>query len=89
MSYVLNVMFHYVEETYLLQSCKIVTRVIPRSYRITLVIYHTLYHMRYMLHVFEQFGATEIHDTAAHYFKWLKISHICLIWDKTFANVGV
>ena len=26
---------------------------------------------------------------STHNFKWVKITHICLIWDKTFANVDV
>ena len=25
--------------------------------------------------------------TATHNFKWLKITHICLIWDKSFAHL--
>ena len=27
--------------------------------------------------------------TATHNFKWVKITHICLIWDKTFADLYV
>ena len=27
--------------------------------------------------------------TASHNFKWVKITHICLIWDETFANLDV
>ena len=27
--------------------------------------------------------------TATHNFKWVKIIHICLIWDLTFANIDV
>ena len=26
--------------------------------------------------------------TAIHNLKWLKITHICLIWDQTFTNVA-
>ena len=24
-----------------------------------------------------------------HNLKWLQITHICLIWDQTFTNIGV
>ena len=27
--------------------------------------------------------------TATHNFKWVKINHICLIWDQTLANLDV
>ena len=27
--------------------------------------------------------------TATHNIKWAKITHICLIWDQTFANLDV
>ena len=27
--------------------------------------------------------------TATHNFKWVKITHICLIWDQSFANLDV
>ena len=27
--------------------------------------------------------------TATHNFKWVKITHMCLIWDQTFANLDV
>ena len=28
-------------------------------------------------------------NTAIHNLKWLKVIHICLIWDQTFTNVDV
>ena len=27
--------------------------------------------------------------TATHNFKWVKITHICVIWDQQFANLDV
>ena len=27
--------------------------------------------------------------TAIHNLKWVKITHICLIWDKTLTNIDV
>ena len=27
--------------------------------------------------------------TTTHNFKWVKITHICLIWDQRFANIDV
>ena len=27
--------------------------------------------------------------TMTQNFKWVKITHICLIWDQTFANIDV
>ena len=36
------------------------------------------------------FGQHVIHSaTAIHNLKWLKITHICLIWNHTFANIDV
>ena len=26
---------------------------------------------------------------AIHNFKWVKIAHVCLIWDQAFANIDV
>ena len=41
------------------------------------------------MQIFTHLVLTLYLSAVTHNLKWVKISHICLIWDKAFANIDV
>ena len=67
---------------------------ITRSYQIIhqhiarfFLTYLTIYPLRYLILISTHLKLCLA--IATHNFKWLKITHNCLIWDETFANLDV
>ena len=52
--------------------------------RCVIVMEHLTRHVILNFHPLEGVLATAIHN-----FKWVKGTHICLIWEETFANIYV